>query len=89
MEKVVGQSFPSMAPSRACGVISNDGLCSHFEAECSRCARVNRGPEMAARQALLTDLNRRRDLTGRRARISKTSSSGKSVGDVRFLLLEV
>jgi hypothetical protein len=41
------------------------------------------GSEMAARQALHTDLNRRRDLTGSRARISITRISSISCGGAR------
>ena len=47
---------------------------------------MKEGSEMMARHALLTDLNRTRDLTGSRRRISVTSSSGSSAGRGSFVL---
>jgi hypothetical protein len=60
--------------------MSKVGFCSHLEAENWRCERMKEGSDISVRQALLTHLKRRRDFTGSRIRISKTSSSGSSVG---------
>jgi hypothetical protein len=67
-------------------VISRDGFCFHFDAECCNCLRMNEGSEIMARQGLLAALNRRRDLTGSRIRISRTIASGNSGKPVSVLL---
>jgi hypothetical protein len=59
--------------------MSNEGCFSHLEAENWRCERMKEGSDIVVHQTLLTHLKRRRDLTGSRIRISKTSSSGNSV----------
>jgi hypothetical protein len=69
--------------------MSKDGFCSHLEAENWRCERMKKGSDIVVRQALLTHLKRRRDLTGSRIRMSKTSSSGNSVLCAFFRFLEV
>jgi hypothetical protein len=46
------------------------GSRSRLEADCLRCARVKDGSEMVARQALDTELDRTRVLTGSQRRIS-------------------